>query len=432
MSLSWTPPAPLHEPGAFITQVMNGEPSWPAPLAPEAMHGLAGQAVAGIAPHSEADIAAILAHYLAGVGCMIGPHVYAMAGDAEHPARLNVGIVGETSKGRKGSAMRPVERVLAGADADFPARIAEGLSSGEGLIWQVRDPIERLERNRDGTTEMVMVDAGIADKRALFVESELAGTLRVAAREGNTLSPLIRRAWDSGTLRTLTKTSPATATGAHIAIIGHVSRDELLRYLDRTELASGLANRFLWIAARRSQLLPDGEGVPGGVLADLAAELRAVRVWAATPRHIARDPAAATLWREVYAELSDGRPGLFGATVNRAEAQVLRLSVLYAALDRSPVVNVEHLAAALAVWSYAEQSARWIFGDAIGDPTADAIRAALRRSGELTRTELIDLFGRHVNRGSMDRALGALLTAGLATRTMQETGGRPREVWRAA
>ena len=64
--------------------------------------------------------------------------------------------------------------------------------------------------------------------------------------------------------------------------------------------------------------------------------------------------------------------------------------------------------------------------------TADAILAGLRRSGELTRTELIDLFGRHVNRASMDRELGALLTAGLAIRTMHETGGRPREMWRAA
>ncbi|HEV8053938.1 MAG TPA: hypothetical protein VGP30_03825 [Candidatus Limnocylindrales bacterium] len=119
--------------------------------------------------------------------------------------------------------------------------------------------------------------------------------LRVAARDGNTLSPIIRRAWDSGDLRTLTKTSPATATGAHVGIIGHVIRDELLRYLDRTELASGLANRFLWIAARRSQLLPDGEGVPDAILADMAAELRAVRVWAAPPRRMARDAGAVAL-----------------------------------------------------------------------------------------------------------------------------------------
>jgi hypothetical protein len=36
-------------------------------------------------------------------------------------------------------------------------------------------------------------------------------------------------------------------------------------------------------------------------------------------------------------------------------------------------VRVEHLDAALAVWRYASESARWGVGDSLGNPTADNI-----------------------------------------------------------
>ena len=51
--------------------------------------------------------------------------------------------------------------------------------------------------------------------------------------------PLLCRALHS----TATKNSPAPATGAHISIVGHMTHDTLLRYLDRSELANGFANR---------------------------------------------------------------------------------------------------------------------------------------------------------------------------------------------
>jgi hypothetical protein len=66
---------------------------------------------------------------------------------------------------------------------------------------------------------------------------------------------------------------------------------------------------------------------------------------------------------------------------------VLRLSSLYAAFDCSTTVRVDHLRAALALWDYCFASARYILGDATGNPIADRIREALRDAGEegLTR-----------------------------------------------
>src|SRR5207249_3776293 len=174
-------------------------------------------------------------------------------------------------------------------------------------------------------------------------ESEFATVLRVAQREGNTITAIARRAWDHDILQSMTRNSPAVATGAHIVITGHVTREELRRYLDRTELASGFANRFLWFAVTRGQLLPDGERVPDEVIARLAKKLQRVWKWAQTPRRLQRDAAARQLWHEVYADLSAGKPGLLGAATSRAEAQVLRLSVIYAILDCPEVITVDHL-----------------------------------------------------------------------------------------
>lgn len=77
-------------------------------------------------------------------------------------------------------------------------------------------------------------------------------------RESNTLSAVLRQAWDAGDLRTMTKSSPARSTGAHISIVSHVTRDELRRAMAETEHTNGFANRCLWACVRRSKSLPEG------------------------------------------------------------------------------------------------------------------------------------------------------------------------------
>jgi hypothetical protein len=68
---------------------------------------------------------------------------------------------------------------------------------------------------------------------------------------------------------------------------------------------------------------------------------------------------------------------MLGSMTARAEAQTMRIACLYAAGDMSYVVAPRHLRAALEVWRYCFDSARHLFGDRLGDPTADAILAAL-------------------------------------------------------
>jgi len=411
---------------------------WPAPLAPIAYTGIVGEIVRAIAPETEADPAAILVQMLTMFGSVVGRTAHFRVGADVHHLNLFAAVVGDTAKGRKGVSHGQASHIWEAVDPDWARSCrASGLSSGEGLIWAIRDAIERQqpvkEHGRVVDYQTVTEDPGIADKRLLITESELASTLKVMAREGNTLSPIIRQAWDGHDLRTLTKTSAARATAPHVGIIAMITRDELRRLLSVTEAANGFGNRFLWVCARRSKELPDG-----GRPVDLAWALPRVRQAVAHARQVGelrRDDAAGARWRNIYGRLSAGRPGLLGAMTARAEAQVMRLACLYAVGDFSYFVAREHLAAALEVWRYGFASARYVFGDRLGDATADEIQRALQAEwpASLTRSEISGLFGRNKPAGEISRALQLLADCHLAVREDDDHAGkgRPAERWHA-
>jgi len=416
---------------------LAGERLWPDPPAVEAYQGLSGDFVAAIEPHSEADPVALLVQLLCMFGSVIGRGSHFTAEADRHFTNLFAVLVGATSKGRKGTSQSRGRALFEAVDPDWArTRILSGLSSGEGLIWAVRDPITKRdpvrEHGRVAGYQEVEADPGIADKRLLVFESEFALVLRVMGRESNTLTAIIREAWDSGDLRTLTKNSPAVATGAHISILGHITGEELRRYISETELASGFANRFVWLCVKRSKCLPDDDErrLDQARLVRLSDRLRHAVEFARTVGEMKRDDAARSDWRAVYPALSAGRPGLLGAAISRAEAQTMRLAMVYALLDCSPTIRREHLRAALALWQYAEASAKFVFGDAMGDPTADAILEALHRNPlGLTRNEICDLFGRHKPRHEVERALCTILGVGAGKFVQEQSGGRPTERW---
>ncbi len=419
-------------------QLDNIVTGWPAPLDKNAYHGLVGEIVKTLDPVTEADPAAILFSLLVGFGNAVGSGPFFQIEGDRHAANLYAVLVGNTASGRKGTSWGRVRRFLALADAEWPKeRILPGLSSGEGLIWAVRDPIEKEEpikvKGRVTGYETVIVDQGVTDKRLLAYQSEFASTLRVLQRDGNTLSRIMREAWDRGDLGILTKNSPARSTGAHVSLLAHITKPELCRYLDDTEAANGWGNRILWPCVRRSKHLPEGGNLDELTEARLGARLREALDFGRSVGEMIRSDEARKLWKEKYKGLTEERSGLLGAVTARGAAQVSRLSVIYALLDQARVIGVKHLGAALAVWDYNEDSARYVFGEATGDRTADRILGALRGAGEkgLTRTEIRDLFSRHAPEVQIERALRMLEDNGLATSRSENSGGRPVEVWRA-
>ena len=403
------------------------EPAWPV-IHEAAYYGLAGEVVRSIEPHSEADPVAMLLQFLAGFGNAVGPSPYYQVEGDKHRAKLFVVTSGATSKGRKGTALGRIRQLMGIADPDWQRdNIQSGLSSGEGVIFHVRDPISTL--GKDGKTQ---VDAGVTDKRLMLVTEEFAGTLRVMERAGNTLSPVLRDAWGTSKLQTLTKNSPIRATDSHISIIAHVTDDELRAVLTKVEMANGFANRFLFARVKRSKLLPHGGHLDCATLQRLGEQVAERLTQARTLGRISMTDVAAEAWAKNYAELSRDRPGLLGAILGRAEAQVTRLALIYALLDNKTQIDLPHLRAALAVWAFCEDSATQIWGDMIGEDVSDTIFAALKTAGStgLRRTEMSNLFSRHVPSARITTILETLESAGKAERVPGPTVGHGEQRWR--
>lgn len=416
-----------------ITETQKKIINWPEPLSKDAYFGIVGHIIKAIEPNTEADPAALLLQFLTAFGNMIGRGPHFKAEGAKHYLKLFTVLCGRTGKARKGSSWGHIFNILIRVDPDWIAnRIKSGLASGEGLIWEVRDPIkEKKPIKEKGIVvgyQTVITDHGVEDKRLLLYEEEFVSILKVMSCGSNTLSPTIRKAWDSGDLRTLAKNNPATATGTHISIIAHTTIKELKNYLNTNEMANGFANRFLFGCVRRSKSLP-----LGGSDIDIHAIpscLKGVVTFARKVNEITRNDAATKIWCEHYDLLSEGKPGLFGSVTARAEAQVMRLACLYALLEMSSIIYPSHLKAALAVWKYCEDSARFIFGDELGNPVADEIKKILNSKPEgMSRTEISEHFQHNKDKNEIDRALGVLLEYGIAFYKKVKTKRKPKEIW---
>jgi hypothetical protein len=406
----------------------------PFPIMDEAAYrGIFGEIVETIEPHTEADPVAILLSALAAFGSAYGRRGYVEISGTRHHGNLFVGIVGDTARARKGTSWSPVKNIFGTAEPEWTQnRIVGGLSSGEGLINVVRDEVEG--EDKDGDT--IVVDKGVLDKRLLVAESELSQGLKVLRREGNTLSPILRNAWDGGDLATLTRNSPLRATEPHISILGHITSTELLKHLVESEAANGFGNRFLWACVKRSKKLPFGGELSSVDMSPIIRGLRSTLDHRAGRMSFAQS--ARDTWVEMYASLTEDRPGMFGMITARAEAQTLRLAILYALAAGSNEIGVEHLASAYAVWGYCEDSALYLFGDQLGDADADKLLDALRGSPEgMSRTQIRDLFQRNKKPEELQRILDLLESFGKAYVKKEKAagmgaGGRPPEVWYAA
>jgi hypothetical protein len=408
------------------------EPAWPA-MDNNAYHGLAGDVVRTIEPHTESDPVAILIQFLTCAGNIIGNCPYYRIEGSHHHANLFSVLVGQSSKARKGTSWDRISEIVKIADERwYSDRAKGGLSSGEGLINEVRDELKKWN-GKDGAWETI--DPGVSDKRLMVTEPEFAGALAAADRHGNTLSSVIRKAWDGGKLSTMTRGSPLCATGSHISIVGHITVEELRTRLTRTDTANGFANRFLFMVVKRSNVLPfGGDALEDRVILELGERLKEAIAAASSMGRIGWTSSASDAWKEVYERLSEGQPGLLGAVTSRAEAQSVRLALIYALLDGAANIDLPHIQAALAVWEYAEASAAHIFGASLGDNVADEIVRALQHAGRegMTRTAIRDLFGRHQSGDRVGAALALLVSSGKAKSGIRQSGGRPTEVWFAA
>ncbi len=405
----------------------------------KACPGILGEFVKLATYDSEADPAAICITALVRFGAEVygyapnkGPHVY--VGETIHPPRLFAVICGNSSKARKGTSKHPVTKLfdrdfcngadLHSLDLHLPARESGGpLSTGEGLAYHVRDESdEERERWQRMRPHERIREKG--DKRLIIQDEEFASGLTCTKREGNTLSMGLRCFWDSGDYAPLTKNNPITVRGAHINIITHITMQELSLCLGDVQAFNGFGNRFLWICARRSKLVALPSRMPESQLAPLQRELWQLVAKAQRQGTMRMNGNALEMWRNIYPDLSQEHTGLAGCIINRAEAQTLRLALLYALLDGQECIGEAHLHAALAMWQFAQDSALYIFGDRAIDPLEEKVLTLLKQ-GPLTATELNAALNRNVPQKRLQPLLQQLEAQQRICFRKEKSGGRP-------
>jgi hypothetical protein len=416
------------------------EHPFPVP-ADAAYHGVVGTWAKEMAPHTEADPAALLFQLMARVMNMVGfgtdssgehqpqfdakgrangPHI--RLGGAVHHARLFPVIVGASAKARKGHSDKEVTYFLKSVDADLVARSRMGgFASGEGLVAAVSDKYDRQG-------ELIEV----VEKRVIVYETELASLLAAGSREGSRLSPLIRNAYDGDPLENRKSKETQCAEDAFVSLIGHITEEELRIKLSECEIRNGFANRLMFVCARRQRKLPLGGMMPTEKFNTLVARLKIAINRARGLGELKMSAECEARWAEVYDSFSD-EAGVAGALLARAETHTLRMAVAYAALDGSETIEVHHLNAAYALWQYVEASTRRMFRHHSGDPDAQKLLQELRAVYPygLSHTDQYNLFGRHVSAPKLTGIRKDLIAKGLV-QEVKETAKTHPLVWNFA
>lgn len=434
-----------------INQHGQPDPHRNVPKPDESMlYGLVGDVGRAAARTTEANRYAVAAGYMAFLSAAVGRDAYVAVGNTKHHARLFCLHVGRSGRGRKGDALSLTNRIREAIEAQHSQSDAEnqggnlvgvmrptemfsgwhhhgGLSSREGLALLIHDGYAQ------GNDEI----PPIKDKRLWVVESEFVNVLHQSRRDGNTLSPALRDAWDGIGIRPATKTSKLWATDPHITISAAITPMELRSKMQAHELTNGFANRFLIFWAERERTISFPKPTPQDVLDDLVARTMQVITFArggypetANSREVTLSEEAQGEYDRCYnGELSDQADGeLVNSLLERRAPMLLRIAMLFAFTDLSHQIEISHLRAALAWARYHRESVRFIFNDAAGE---EAIRASsdnakkiaeyLRQHAQASRSELhTKCFSGHLPAKQLDEAIEALLLASPAKIEMIE------------
>jgi hypothetical protein len=417
---------------------------WPKPISDAGMYGIPGEFVRLVEADTEGDRNIILLTFLVYAGNFLGREYYVRTGADRQCANLYLCVVGGTSGGRKGSAISAAESFFTqGSNPPKLPKIVYGVSSGEGVIHQVRDAKTKRELNKKTKQfEDIILDEGVTDKRVLFNLSEFQQYIAAMRRQESILASIIRQAWDKGMIASPSKNNEVISTNAYISMVAATSKEELLVEVTATDAHNGTLNRIMFACAQRSRLLPEGGEFDELYNSDKWKELQrrfhenVKNATGGASLRVERESDTQDDWgrndftgRGLYYTLSRPRIGQWGTITARAPQQVIRLSLIFAIINGHSRIQTTDQDAAVECWRFCDDSTKYIFGDRVEDARAVQILTTLRElPNGLTRSQMGEMW-----RGKdLDESLGWLAKVGLIYRHEERTSGRPAERWFAS
>jgi hypothetical protein len=387
---------------------MLGLPAWGEfPQAPDeaAFGGILGQLVGNLAEGTDASLVGLLGSVLAVAGAVIPARAYF---HREHTSSPFITLVGESSVGRKGTAMnRALDAFRHAVSVDTVNRLLlDGLNSGEGLVAAM------AEREKFG------------QKLGLIFEEEFATTIASRTREGSTLDQRLRTAFDGGPLSNRKASDSRIVYPPYwVPALVAITPAELRARLETGALESGSANRWLYLPVVRretevSNRLPHFDDDLRMHIVELQ------RTTLSEPLYLTAEDEVAKVLAEYDDFLRRESTGLAMDLTRRYPIFAFRIALIHAVMDRSPRITTVHVKRALALTEYARRGVQWVFGDTIGNKDAAHLYRQLVEAGRLTKETIT----REVIRDPIRQqaAIDELLRLGRARRLTVQTGGRPR------
>lgn len=324
------------------------------------MSGVIGDFVRLVSSTTECPDALLFGAGLAAFSILLGRDVHLRFGPtgALFP-NLVVGLLGETGSSRKSTAIDSAVSLLVAPllpprvapGAPLMLEVSDGSGSGEGFFEAIVDK----EWTPRGAAPQI-----VTGRRALFVIHELSELLaKVKRDQAGGMGEFLLRAYDAPRLWThRTKGRELTATNALAVVLAGATLSNLGRTLSTALVTGGLANRFLWLAGeRKGPMAVPPSPDPAAVVAlqhNLAACLAAVR-----GRVFELHPEAVALHTELYATAYERAERVTPeATFTRREdVNALKIAMILAAAEGTPVISFEHLDAAWRVIEHARDVA---------------------------------------------------------------------------
>ena len=428
MSTSMPPTGSKTDSGQISTSI--GVVTSVLPELPEAaMPGILGEVVRAVCMKSEVHPAYVLADVLSRIATQVS-EPYIKYSSVQHHCRMNVVLVGNSSKSWKATSTNAVDRIFNGMP-DKAQHLDGLLLTGESLIDAVRDETS-LSGNKH--RKQAVISPGITDKRLLFNDMEFRSALAYAKRPGSTLAATVSGLFDNGCAEQFVKSNKISATGAHVNILAHTSCVDFSALRNDVQQSNGFASLFLWLLVDRLKRVPRPKAMTDEDV-EFFQKTIASRIQAAKClTSVKMSKPAWKLWDDLYPGLTKDVPDIAGSVVSRSEIHTIRLALLYALVAGRKQIETKNLNAAHALVQYARESAFIVFKGSQGDNFKEKILCALHAAPkhEMSRTEIsTNVFNKNVESVDIKAALREMAELKLIT-VIKDTSktGAPKTIFR--
>lgn len=215
------------------------------PMPEEGMfYGVFKEIVDLLAQHSEADPMAHLATLYSYVGCMAGRE-YSVS---RKPLSVWPLTVGDASYGRKGTGKDDVLACFDGVDPSLLPRVTSSAVSESGLVHEVRDKSEKL--NKDDQP----VDRGVEEKRLWVNIPEFGKVFHACKVPGANLQEGLCSVYDGDDQRISTSKGVLAATRQMIVLYGNITGPMFVERFDAGALSGGILTRIMPVFVDRVRL----------------------------------------------------------------------------------------------------------------------------------------------------------------------------------